>query len=53
MWHVRRRIKVHTGFVGNPEVKRPLAKPAHKLEKHFKMNLQEVGRGGMDWPDLT
>ena len=41
------------GFVGNPEVRRPLARPAHKWENNIKMNLQEVGRGGMDWSDLA
>jgi len=36
-----------------PEVNRPLARPAHRWENNIKMNLQEVKRGGMDWPDLA
>ena len=39
------------GFCGDPDVKRPLARPAHKLENNIIVNLQEVGREGMDWPD--
>jgi hypothetical protein len=39
--------------VGTPEVNRHLARPEHKWENNIKMNLQEVRRGGMDWPDLA
>ena len=31
------------------EGKRPLERPGHRWEDNIKMNLQEVGWGGMDW----
>ena len=36
-----------------PEGKRPLGKPRRKLEGNIKMDLQEVGCGGMDWIELA
>jgi len=36
-------------LVGKPEGKRPLGGPKHKWEDKNKMDLQEVGCGGMDW----
>jgi hypothetical protein len=36
-------------LVGKPERKRPLGRPRRRLEDFIKMNLQEVGCGGMDW----
>ena len=44
----------YTGFlVGKPEVKRPLGRPRHRWEGNIKMDLQEVGCGGMDWIELA
>jgi hypothetical protein len=40
-------------LVGKPEGKRPLGRPTHKWEDNIKMDLQEVGCGGMDWIKLT
>jgi hypothetical protein len=34
-------------LVGNPEGKRPLRRPRRRGEDNIKMNLQEVGFGGM------
>jgi len=39
--------------VGKPDVKRPLGRPRCRLEDNIKMELQEVGCGGMDWIELT
>jgi len=36
-------------LVRKPEGKRPLGRPRRRWEDTNKMNLQEVGRGGMDW----
>jgi hypothetical protein len=47
------RRHVYRGLVGKPEGKRPLGRPRHKLEVKIKMDLQEVGCGGMDWIDLA
>jgi hypothetical protein len=40
-------------FVGNPEGKRPLGRPRRRWEYNIKMDLQEVGCGGMDWTELA
>ena len=40
-------------LVGKPEGKRPLGRPKHKWEDNIKMDLQEVGCGGMDWIELA
>jgi hypothetical protein len=39
--------------VGKPEGKRPLGRPRGRCEDNIKMNLQEVGCGGMDWIELA
>ena len=36
-------------LVGKLEEKRPLGRPGHRWEDNIKMDLQEVGYGGMDW----
>jgi hypothetical protein len=38
--------------VGEPEGKRPLGRPRHRWEENIKMDLQEVGYGGMDCTGL-
>ena len=43
---------VYRVLVGKPERKRPLGKPRRRWEDDIKMDLQEVGYGGMDWIDL-
>ncbi len=40
-------------LVGKPEGKRPLRRPRRRWEDNIKMELQEVGRGGGDWMELT
>jgi hypothetical protein len=39
-------------LVGKPEGKRPLGRPRCRWE-HIKMDLREIGWGGMDWIDLA
>ena len=39
--------------VGEPEGKRPLGRPRRRWEDNIKMDLQEVGCGGMDWIELA
>jgi len=40
-------------LVGKPEGRRPLARPKRRLKDNIKMDLQEVGCGGMDSIDLA
>jgi hypothetical protein len=50
MWHVwgtwgdAYRVLVRT-----PEGKRPLERPRHRWKDNIKMNLQEMGWGGVNW----
>ena len=44
---------VYRVLVGKPEGKRPLGRPRRRWEDNIKMNLQEVGCGGMDWIELA
>ena len=39
-------------LVGEPEGKRPLGRPRRRWEDNIKMDLQEVGSGGMEWIEL-
>ena len=36
-----------------PEGKRPLGRPRLRWEDNIKLDLQEVGCGGMDWIELA
>ena len=40
-------------LVGKPEGKRPLGRRRHRWENNIKMDLLEVGCGGMDWIKLA
>ena len=40
-------------LVGKPEGKRPLARLRRRWEDNIKMDLQEVGWGGINWIDLA
>jgi len=51
--HMGRGV-AYTGFwLGKPEGKRPLGKPWCRWEDNIKMDIQEVGCGGMDWIELA
>ena len=39
--------------MGKPEEKRPFRRPRRRWEDNIKMDLQEVGCGGMDWIKLA
>ena len=54
--HVARmgeRRGVYRVLVGKPEGKRPLGRSSCRWEGNMKMDLQEVGCGGMDWLELA
>jgi len=40
-------------LVGKPGGKRALGRPRNSWEDNFKLDLQEVGCGGMDWIDAA
>jgi hypothetical protein len=44
---------VYRVLVRKPEGKRPLGRPGRKWEDNIKMDLREVGCGGMDWIELA
>jgi hypothetical protein len=43
----------YTIFVGKPEGKRPLGRPRRRCEDNVRMDLREIGWGGMDWIGLA
>ena len=47
------RRRVYRVLVGKPEGKRPLGRLRHRWEGNMKMDLQEVGCGGMNWIELA
>ena len=47
------RRGVYRILVAKPEGKRPLATPRCRWEDNIKIDLQEVGCGGMDWIELA
>jgi hypothetical protein len=40
-------------LVGKPEGKRPLGRPRRRWEDNIRIDLIEIGWGGMDWIDLA
>jgi hypothetical protein len=51
--HMGERRGVYRVLVWKPEGKRPLGRPRHSWEDNIKLDLQEVGCGGMDWIALA
>jgi hypothetical protein len=47
------RRGVHRVLVGKLEGKRPIGRPRRRWEDNIKMNLEELGCGGMDWIGLA
>ena len=55
-WHVARIGEgrgVYRVLVKKPEGKRPLGRARRRWEGNIKMDLKEVGCGGMDWIELA
>jgi hypothetical protein len=44
---------VYRALVGKPEGQRPLGRPRRRWDDNIKMDLQEVGCGGMFWIKLA
>jgi len=54
--HVARkggRRGVYRVLVRKPEGRSPLGRPSYRWEDNIKMDLREMGCGGMDWIDLA
>jgi hypothetical protein len=51
--HMGERRGVYRILVGRPEDKGPLGRPRRRWQDNIKMDIQEVGCGGMDWIDLA
>ena len=54
--HVTRigeRRGVYRVLLGKPEGKRRLGRPRRRWKDNIKMDVQELGCGGMDWIDLA
>jgi hypothetical protein len=49
---VRERKGVYRVLVGKPEGKRQLGRRRRRWEDNIKMELQELGLGGMDWTEM-
>ena len=47
------RRGVHIALLGKPGGKKPLGRSRRRREDNIKLDLQEVGGGGMDWIDLA
>jgi hypothetical protein len=45
--------KVHEVLVGKPKGKRPLVRPRRRWEDEIRMDLREIGLGGVDWIRLA
>jgi len=47
--HVARMGEMRSVLVGKPEGKRLLGRSRRRWEDNIKMDLQEVGCGGLEW----
>jgi hypothetical protein len=45
--------KLYKVLVGKPEGKRPLGRPRRRWEDGIRMDLREMGLGGVDWIRLA
>jgi hypothetical protein len=50
---MRKERKVYKILVGKPEGKRPLGRLRCRWEDGFRMDLGEIGLGGVDWIQLA
>jgi hypothetical protein len=50
---MRKERKLYKVLFGNPEEKRPLARPTRRWEDGIKIHLREVGWEGVEWIHLA
>jgi hypothetical protein len=51
--HMGEGRNVYRILVGKPEGKRPLGRPRRRWEDGIKMDLREIGWGGVEWIKLA
>jgi hypothetical protein len=51
--HIRGKRNAYRILVGKQEGKRPLGRPTFRWDDNVKMDLGEIGWGGMDWSHLA
>ena len=51
--HLGERRGAYRVLMGKPEGKKPLRRPRCRWKDNIKVDLQEVGWGGMDWFDMA
>jgi hypothetical protein len=49
---IREKRIAYKILVGKPESKTPLGRPRPRWENNIRLDLREIGWGGMDWIDL-
>jgi transcription termination factor 2 len=50
---MREKRNVYMLLVGKPDGKRPLGRPRHRRMANIKVDLVEIGQGGVDWIGLA
>jgi hypothetical protein len=50
---MREERKLYKVVVGKLEGKRPLRRPRHRWQDEIRMDLREIGVGGVDWIRLA
>jgi hypothetical protein len=50
---MREKRNAYRILVGKPEGKRPLGRPRRKWDGNIRVDLREIGWGGMDWIDVA
>jgi hypothetical protein len=53
MAHMGEERKVYRVLVGKPKGKRPLGSSRHRWEDGIRMDLREIGWGGVEWIQLA
>jgi hypothetical protein len=48
-----KKINAYRILVGKPEGRRQLGRPRCRWKDNIRMDLREIGWGGMDWIDLA
>jgi hypothetical protein len=51
--HVARKRKAYKVLAGKPEGRRPLGRPRRRWEDGIRMDLREIGLGGVNWIRLA